>query len=126
MTITIPMRIVSEANLREHWAKKARRVKQQRALVAIMLPKTDLPPLPVTVTMTRIAPRKLDKGDNLNIAFKAVRDQIAWQMTWIGVRVMNAKKHIADDADPRIDWRYAQERGGVKEYACRIDIEGRA
>ena len=112
MTITIPMRIVSEANLREHWAKKARRVKQQRALVAIMLPKTDLPPLPVTVTMTRTAPRKLD-GDNLQRAFKATRDEVAKQLG-------------ADDADPRIDWRYAQERGGVKEYACRIDIEGRA
>jgi len=67
------------------------------------------PALPCTVLMTRIAPRKLD-DDNLRGAFKAVRDQVA---AWLGV----------DDADPRVTWAYAQERGAVREYKARLDFQ---
>lgn len=108
----IVMRIQSEANLREHWAKKAKRVKRQRQLVGMLLWNTELcwvrprPALPVTVLLTRIAARKLD-DDNLCGGFKAVRDEIA---AWLGV----------NDNDPRVTWRYAQERG--KGFACRIEI----
>ena len=29
-----------------------------------------------------------------------------------------------DDRDPRVTWRYGQERGGAREYAVRITVEG--
>jgi hypothetical protein len=32
---------------------------------------------------------------------------------WLGI----------DDADARVEWRYAQRRGGVREYAVEITIE---
>jgi hypothetical protein len=62
--------------------------------------------LPVVVTLTRIAPRRLD-GDNCAGGLKHWRDGIA---DWLGI----------DDADPRVSWRYEQERG---EYALRIRVQ---
>lgn len=109
MTIHIPMRLPSAANLREHWAARAKRVKVQRLAVAYYLggggPR---PPFPVVVTLTRIAPRALD-GDNLQGAFKGPRDEVA---RWLGV----------PDNDPRIEWRYDQRRDGPKVYAIEIAL----
>jgi hypothetical protein len=96
------------ANLREHWRVRHKRVQAQRQLVALYIGGKPRPTLPVVVTLTRIAPRALD-GDNLQSAFKAVRDQVA---TWLRV----------DDADPRVRWEYAQRRGGVGEYAVSIGV----
>lgn len=101
-SITLPYRLKSAPNLREHWAEKHRRIKEQRRL-AIVVPKQ---PLPCIVTLTRIGPKRLD-DDNLSGAFKGVRDGIADRL---GV----------DDADPLIEWRYAQEKGA---YGIRITIE---
>jgi hypothetical protein len=112
MTIVIPMRLPSSANLREHYMVKAKRVKQQRQLVAVFIGGKPKPALPVVVTLVRIAPRALD-GDNLQSAFKAPRDEIA---RWLGV----------DDADPRVTWEYWQRRGGVGVYAVTVQLEGRA
>ena len=110
--LTIPYRLPSAPNLREHWAVKARRVKQQRGVVTMFLGARPRPPLPTVVTLTRIAPRPLD-GDNLAGAFKAMRDAVA---EWLGV----------DDADPRVTWAYAQRREGVKRYAVEVCIGGGA
>lgn len=111
MTITIPIRTISEANRsrNEHWAVTRERVKAQRAAVSLCWRLVDpgsRPSLPSVVTMTRIAPRALD-DDNLARSFKAVRDQVAAEM---GV----------DDRDPRVTWRYAQRRGRPNEYAVEI------
>jgi len=103
---TLPLRIVSVANVREHWAVKAKRTKAHR-LAALALP---VMPLPAKVTLTRIAPRALDGHDNLSSAFKALVDGIADRL---GVK----------DNDPRIEWKYEQARGRPKEYAARIRIE---
>ena len=70
------------------------------------------PDPPLTVTMTRIAPRELD-SDNLAISFKHVRDGIA---DWLGV----------NDNDKRVTWKYAQERGAPKHYAARVEIKADA
>jgi hypothetical protein len=112
VTLTIPMRLLSAANLREHWAAKAKRVKQQRQAVAMFIGGRPKPALPVVVTLVRIAPRALD-GDNLQSAFKAPRDEIA---RWLGCQ----------DNDPRVTWVYGQRRAGVGEYAVVVRVEGRA
>jgi len=90
-----------------HWAKKYRIGKQHKK-IALLIPRM---PLPLVVTLTRIAParfRRMD-SDNLSGAFKQVRDGIAERM---GV----------DDGDPRWIWRYQQEAG---EWGVRIDISER-
>jgi crossover junction endodeoxyribonuclease RusA len=96
IVVTLPIATVSEANQREHWATKARRVKSHRQIARLMCPY--LPP-PLVVTLTRIAPRSLD-DDNLCAAMKATRDGIADRL---GVT----------DNDPRVVWRYAQQRGRI-------------
>jgi len=113
--IEVPLRIRNGCNLREHWAVRAKRVKRERdtvmwALFARERPGKSVslkrPTLPVVVTITRLAPRKLD-DDNAIAGCKSVRDAIA---ECLGV----------DDADPRVTWRYAQEKS--KTYAVRIEI----
>ncbi len=129
VTVTIPMALPSAGNMREHPMARHRRIKAQRQAVSInfMLDATDAKlgeavvghrpaehyhgtvrflRSPLAVTLTRIAPRKLD-DDNLAFAFKGIRDEVA---AYFGV----------DDADPRLTWRYAQERG----KACvRIEFD---
>lgn len=114
ITLTLPIRIESVANLREHWSKRAGRAKQHRLHAwAELRHHDDGRKLigPLVITLTRIAPRKLD-DDNLRSAFKATRDGIA---DWLGV----------PDNDKRIEWRYGQERGALKTYAARIEVEER-
>ena len=108
MTLTIPYRLPSAANLREHWRVRHRRVQEQRRLVTMFLGSSPRPALPVVVRLTRVAPRALD-GDNLQGAFKACRDAVA---TWLGV----------PDNHPGVAWEYAQARGGAKEYGIVIEV----
>jgi len=111
MVINLPIKTVSESNQRGHWAKKARRVRQQRD-AAYLLVREAIGVLPDglpeyrTIILTRISPRKLDTG-NLAVAMKAVQDGVA---DALGI----------DDGDERFDWRYAQERGKV--YSVRVEI----
>lgn len=118
MHFLVPIRTMSEANLREHWGKKARRVKVQRQAVAwswqmqklgnrIMVAKR-VDETGLVITLTRIAHRKLDT-DNLARSFKAVRDEIAHCL-------------VVDDGSDKLDWRYAQRLGKAKEYAVEVDI----
>ncbi len=110
LTMKWPIRTYSETNQREHWAAKSRRVKKMRADAAMLFPKCTLP---LTITLTRRALRQLD-DDNLPPAFKAIRDGIA------------DKLGIADN-DPRVTWRYMQERSAqVRDYAVIVHIGPRA
>lgn len=111
VTITLPIRLGSVSNLREHWSQRAKRAKSHRGSVSLAVAyyARELG-LPVTVTLTRIAPRALD-DDNLRGALKATRDGIA---DAFGV----------DDRDPRITWLYAQRRGKPREYGLEIAIAG--
>lgn len=99
VVLTVPVATASEANAggkrRDQIARKGAVKAAVRATLALGKP----PPLPVVVRLTRVGsgPRPLD-GDNLQRALKAVRDVVA---EWLG----------ADDADPRIRWRYKQRRG---------------
>jgi len=81
---TMPVHTVSEANGREYWAIKAKRVKNQRqcayiATIAALKNKNGINKNKVSkivITLTRIGKRNLD-GDNLQSSMKAIRDGIA-------------------------------------------------
>ncbi len=112
MQFSLPLRTVSESNMRSHWLVKAKRVKAQRAAVTLALgPLARRATLPVVVTITRISPGTLDI-DNLWSSQKAVIDAIAWML---GI----------DDRDPRVTWRVAQRKGGKGQYGVVIDIQAR-
>ena len=64
--------------------------------------------LPVTVVLTRFAPRRL-YWDNLQSVFKSVSDCLA---DWLGV----------DDGNGLIDWQYVQRSGKAGEYAVEIEV----
>ena len=110
LCIPVPLRVHSESNgSHGHWSVRAARVKNQRHTVAWCLRPHAKPALPVTVLLTRIAPRQLDAHDNLPRSFKAVADQVA---EWLGVK----------DNHPGITWQYSQRSGGPGVYACEIVI----
>ena len=98
------IKVPSVANIRQHWGDRAKYTRNHRALGKLSV--KGFPNLPCTVTLTRIAPRKLD-GDNLQAAFKAFRDGVA---DGLGIK---------SDADPRVTWVYKQETGDV---AVRVTI----
>lgn len=110
--VKMDMKIVSVANMRLHWAVKAKLAKDQRTRtrmsLAAMAESSGARMLPVTVVLTRIAPKRLD-GDNLQSGFKAVRDGVA---DWLGV----------DDGNRLIDWQYAQRSGRPGEYAVEVEV----
>lgn len=113
ISVVLPLRTVSEANFHGHWRVRHKRVQAQHRAVALGLTaawrKSGLA-LPLIVTLTRIAPRKLDKGDNSNTSCKYVRDAVA---KVIGI----------DDGSDLIEWRYAQRKGEPHQCAVEIRIE---
>lgn len=112
ISVLLPIRTESEANVRECWQSKHRRAKNQRGIARMMLVASCRGisrSARIYVTLTRIGVRKLD-SDNLARSFKAVRDGIA---DAIGI----------DDGSDRIGFHYRQERGRPKEYAVRVEIE---
>lgn len=127
ITFSIPIRTVSEANMRTHWSAKAKRVKAQRQAVtlasraagcwvctcgcdmwsfALDVSFNDAKPL--RVLLTRVAPRELDT-DNLAISSKGPRDQIAHHL---GI----------DDRSKSVVWQYEQRKGKAREYALEVQI----
>lgn len=113
--VSVPIRTVSEANIRVHWAVRAKRVKAQRQAVAMTLSarRKHVRQPPYTVTLCRVAPSKGLDGDNLCSSLKASRDAVA---EVLGI----------DDGDSRITWRYLQRRGKPKEYAVEITVESQS
>jgi len=112
ISVTLPIRTVSEANSREHWRARHKRSKMQREAARLAMHNYSrnmylLPKIPIT--LVRIGARKLD-DDNLARSFKAIRDGIA---DAIGI----------DDGSEQYIWRYAQEKGKPKEYAVRVEIK---
>jgi hypothetical protein len=109
---TIPIKLISEANNRDHWTKKSK-----RSQVIKMIVRADLMKFkshwrfPLSVVLTRIG-RKLDE-DNLAYAFKAIRDEIADY-------ILPGMAKGRADSDPRITWHYQQETAKLSGF--RIDI----
>lgn len=109
MIVSIPLRIESTPNLREHHMARSKRNREQRTSTWYALKAAKMPyVLPCIVTITRVAPRLLDT-DNLAAGCKAIRDGIA---DWLELL----------DNHPNITWNYAQERGQPKEYAVKVEI----
>ncbi len=92
LEITMPIITVSEANggvkkaykrngktcyKAEHWSDKSFRHRLQKGSVALLLrPHRDCLSMPCHITLTRYAPRKLDKFDNLPMSMKYILDSI--------------------------------------------------
>lgn len=111
------MKLPSSANQRQHWRAKAAQVAKQRHAMKLgfegrfkrqgvleciaELTRGGV----LRVVLTRISPRKLD-SDNLQSAFKAVRDEIAARLG-------------TDDGSDQWDWEYRQQRG---PHSVQIEI----
>jgi hypothetical protein len=100
----------------EHWTEKNKRHKRQKGHVRMFLNKfsKDIK-LPCLITLTRFAPKKLDKFDNLPMAFKWILDAICEVITG-DYRPGLADNTIEDD----IDVIYKQIIS--KEYWIHISI----
>lgn len=114
--IVLPIKIVSELNLRENWRVKHARHKKLLNLICIaFLSQRQAITLPCIVTLIRESARSLDE-DNLMGAFKSIRDYVADQI--IPGRAMGQADH-----DKRIKWLYMQKKSLPKQHSCRIVIE---
>lgn len=108
------LRLVSGLNVREHWARRAKRVRNERdqtrlASIAALGPRWFLRVhLPVVLTITRVGPRMLD-SDNAHGSAKAVRDQLA---SMLGI--------TDGPTDARATWRVEQRKG---PYAVEVEIQ---
>ena len=112
MIVEMPIRTISEANCRDHWAKKARRVKEQRTLARVLVMnevgRKRMLGRPVSVALKRIGPRRLD-DDNLRGALKAVRDGVADAL-------------CIDDGSAAVTWGYSQD-SRRRTYRVEVVIE---
>lgn len=110
--VQMKIRTISMANVREHWAVRAKRNKAHRAAVAaqfVWCPETlRETPFPLTVTLTRYGKRLLD-DDNLAGSFKAIRDEVATQLG------------RDDNPTSGISWVYRQHK--AKDYWINIEVE---
>ena len=114
--LKIPLRVVSEANMSEHWTKKHKRKKEQKRLVTIFAKDAvRLIKPPVTVKLTRVAPRALDQ-DNLVASFKHVLDVIS-DLIHPGLAPGRA------DGLGDISFSWHQEKGKPKEYAILVEFK---
>ena len=112
--LTIPMRLLSEANTHQHWRKKYERNKRQtNAVRLVWSSQRPAVAIPCRVHFVRVGRRYLD-GDNLCYAFKNLRDTI-------GSLIRPGLVAGQADADGNgIEWSYGQEIG---LYGIRIEIE---
>ncbi len=113
----IAIRTVSTLNSREHWRSKSNRVKRERTAAAKHLlagrssgaiPETF--GMGLTVRFTRYSAGLLDRDDNLNAAFKGIRDEIA-------------AFYDVDDRETAWQWQYDQERVRRGCFGIRVEID---
>lgn len=125
LVVTIPLKLVSGANAREHWAAKHRRVKTEREAVKMACVMNSYvaatlqglthqlakePTFRVAVRLVRLGGRAWDDDNNVS-GLKAVRDAVAdW---WL----------LQDDGSDRVRYTCDQEPGGL--VGVRIELEAR-
>lgn len=110
---------VNSSNERIHHMATRRRTTAQRNVTSMVLGRSPLFPsmlelldVGLEVVLTRIAPRALDDDGNVT-SLKACRDGVADALG------------LPNDKDPRVSWKYAQARAGVREYAVQVEISKR-
>lgn len=112
LDVFVPIKTVSEANQREHWAVKHKRKKDQQEEVSAALQNAlrgRRVQMPCTVTLTRIGPKALDT-DNLAGAMKHAQDEVA-------------RKLGIDDGDvEKVKWVYQQRPVRQHFYGVTIRI----
>ena len=115
--IFLPIPTTSEANKFEFWVDSSQRHRTQQLWVNIWFknnkPKIDLP---CTITLIRLSPRPLDDDDNLPMAFKWIKDEVATQ-------IVDPERKLAAgraDDDKRLTWRYEQQKSKIKAIKIRI------
>lgn len=124
----VPIKTVSEANISEHWTKKSKRHRQQQFFIRQLFHNNEKHiDLPCSVKMTRLGGRYLDADENLPMAFKYIKDEIAEclfpekKQTYFDkkgkIRILKGR---CDDS-PLVTWKYAQEKS--KNLGIRIEIE---
>ena len=102
----------------EHWSEKHRRHKLQKGSVALFLrPHRSDISLPCEITLTRFAPDKLDRFDNLPMSLKWVLDAVCEVITG------DYRPGLADSCDEILDVKYSQVQS--KEYGVKIRIENK-
>lgn len=113
VTLSLPLVTVSEANCSEFWKTQNDRHQAQKAIVAMILnPVKDRVKLPCHIKLSRLAPRKLDKADNLPTSMKYILDACCAIITG-DFRPGRA------DSDERISVSYDQK----KSSAYGVEVE---
>lgn len=102
----IPIKTVSALNSREHWRKRAARVKAERAATALIVKPFWTPCI---VRMVRLSPALCD-DDNLQGAMKAVRDEVA--------KICG----VDDGPTGPITWHYAQEKCKRGQFGVKVEF----
>ena len=109
----IPVHTVTESNSGGHFWAKAKRAKAQRELALTHALAHGAHRgrwiLPATITLTRVAPRRLDI-DNAWSSVKHLIDGIAQALG-------------KDDGDPRLTWVVEQRKGAPREYCVHVRVE---
>lgn len=109
MKLHIPIRLPSLLNLREHWSRTIKLKQLHKMATNLVLSTKDIPSPPLTVTITRLGPRRLD-DDNLAGACKYIRDAIANK---VGI----------DDGSSQYTWIYKQAISRI--YGIDVEIVSR-
>lgn len=112
--ITLPLKLVSEANNRDHWRTKHKRNKKIASMLMAYWPKEEIA-LPCKITIIRVGPRRLDWDNNIS-ASKFLIDEIS-------NKLLPGLARGRADGDDRLTWSCKQQRGGPREYSVIINIE---
>ena len=114
LVLRLPIRTVSEANSFEHWTKKHKRhTAQKQAVMLSLKPHRDKITLPCHIKLTRVAPRKLDRWDNLPMSVKYILDTCCAMIT-------GDHRPGRADGDERITVSYEQETNA--DYSVIIEF----
>ena len=121
--LDVPLRAVNRGNVREaHWGPRAKANATAAEVLGNMLCTVPVPVRktldgPARVTLTRVAPRGLDRHDNLRQALKVYPDALS---VWLRSGYMG--RH---DGDADLEWIYCENRDGNR-YGVRVRIEAKA
>jgi hypothetical protein len=112
---SVPVKILSEANNSDHWAKKNSRKHAIRSAIKLrwlLIGSVEIE-LPCLIRLTRIAPRSLDY-DNLVYSMRNVTNIVA-ELILPGLAPGRA------DGDTRLKFEYLQRKVS-KTYAVEVEI----